>query len=856
MSISVSSTDSNKSYKAGAVLHLTVTFDEAVAVTGAPQLLLATGGIDNAATYLSGSGTNTLTFGYTVRSGDSSADLDYTGVNALQLNGGTITAAGADVALALPAPGSAGSLGDNKAIVVDGIAPTVAIASSKSHLTVGESATITFSFSENTGSFTWADIVVSGGTLGPLSGGGAVYTATFTPTDDTNGGVASITVRDSSYADDAGNLGGPGTSPSITFDTRAPTLAITSSMPTLKAGETALITFTFSEDPGASFTSEHIDVSGGTLGALSGTGAVRSAIFTPTSGLDLSTASIKVPAGSYADAAGNVAGGDATLALVFDTRAPDAPDVPSLAASSDTGTVGDGITASTIQVIEGVAEAGAMLTLYDGAVELASVKADANGAWTFAAHLGKGEHVLNATQEDETGNVSPASDPFRLTVTASNPSPGPTPDPDPDPDPDTVTIVDGVPVTSSIVTLPGGVIGTKVQVPVITSAMAGADGFADIPLAASGGLTALLARLPVGYGLSSSGGSIAADGALAFLVASIKAATSGDQGHLTQGGSAFLQGASYGSLLVETVKPVSNGGAEGALVLTGANGSGNQATALVIDAGGLSSSAALTLSGIGFGAVIGSATVVAASGMILSGDGARQDMATHAGVGATLLAGGGDDILRFSAAPAAMPGAMPGSAAGHALTLEVPVETSATLHGGLGNDTAVFAGARGDYELAFHAGYVTVAAKDAPLSTAKVVNVEQLQFADGTVAVENDAGLATLAGMYGEVLGRQADLDGFAFWAGRHEAGADWGAIALELIASSEHGAKFDGNAAHDIGLLYAALLDRAADAGGLAFWQGAMEKGMSLEQVADAMVASNEMAGHQVAASGWDFSI
>jgi hypothetical protein len=44
------------------------------------------------------------------------------------------------------------------------------------------------------------------------------------------------------------------TSPSITIDTLAPTVAITSNVATLKVGETATITFTFSEDPGTSFT--------------------------------------------------------------------------------------------------------------------------------------------------------------------------------------------------------------------------------------------------------------------------------------------------------------------------------------------------------------------------------------------------------------------------------------------------------------------------------------------------------------------------------------------------------------------------------------------------------------------------
>jgi hypothetical protein len=67
-----------------------------------------------------GSGTATLTFNYTVAAGDNSADLDYVDNTSLKLNDGTIKDnAGNDATLMLPAPGNPGSLGANKAIVID-----------------------------------------------------------------------------------------------------------------------------------------------------------------------------------------------------------------------------------------------------------------------------------------------------------------------------------------------------------------------------------------------------------------------------------------------------------------------------------------------------------------------------------------------------------------------------------------------------------------------------------------------------------------------------------------------------------------------------------------------------------------
>ena len=121
----VSSTTADGTYGVGDDIEITVMFDESVTVTGTPQLTLKTGTTDRAADYDTGSGSDELTFIYTVQAGDNSADLEYVNANALSLNGGTIQdAVGNDAVLTLPAPGAAGSLGDNKDLVIDGAAPS------------------------------------------------------------------------------------------------------------------------------------------------------------------------------------------------------------------------------------------------------------------------------------------------------------------------------------------------------------------------------------------------------------------------------------------------------------------------------------------------------------------------------------------------------------------------------------------------------------------------------------------------------------------------------------------------------------------------------------------------------------
>jgi kexin len=121
----------NGAYGPGAVIPLKVKFSGVVTVDtagGTPTLLLETGAVDRAAVYESGSGTDTLTFLYTVAGGDTASDLDYTGTGALALNGGSITALpSCDATLALPAPGMPGSLAVNANLLIDTSPPVAGL---------------------------------------------------------------------------------------------------------------------------------------------------------------------------------------------------------------------------------------------------------------------------------------------------------------------------------------------------------------------------------------------------------------------------------------------------------------------------------------------------------------------------------------------------------------------------------------------------------------------------------------------------------------------------------------------------------------------------------------------------------
>src|SRR5262249_17239504 len=104
-----------------------------------------------AVSYVSGSGSNTLLFNYSVIAGNNSVDLAYPNITSLALNGGTIKDGVNNATLTLPATPGAGSLVTNKDIVIDGVAPTVTNVTSTAadgSYGIGSLIPITVTFSE------------------------------------------------------------------------------------------------------------------------------------------------------------------------------------------------------------------------------------------------------------------------------------------------------------------------------------------------------------------------------------------------------------------------------------------------------------------------------------------------------------------------------------------------------------------------------------------------------------------------------------------------------------------------------------------------------------------------------------
>ena len=85
-----SSPVSGDTYELAEEIHVQVTFDRAVDVTGRPQLTLTVGSTTRQAGYAGSPGGTTYGFSYVVRSSDSDSNGVSVGASALALNGGTI----------------------------------------------------------------------------------------------------------------------------------------------------------------------------------------------------------------------------------------------------------------------------------------------------------------------------------------------------------------------------------------------------------------------------------------------------------------------------------------------------------------------------------------------------------------------------------------------------------------------------------------------------------------------------------------------------------------------------------------------------------------------------------------------
>ncbi|NHN70702.1 DUF4347 domain-containing protein [Pseudomonas fluorescens] len=301
----------DSSLSIGETTTVTITFNEAVNGFDNSDLTIRNGTLSNVSS-IDGGVTWTATFTPSVGISDTSnvITLDNTGVRNGANNAGVGTT-------------------DSNNYAVDTVRPTATIVVADTAIAAGETSLVTITFSEAVAGFTSADLTVANGTLTGLStsDGGITWTATFTPTNGVTDTSNIITLANGGIADLAGNVGsGTTNSNSYSVDSLRPTATVVLSDSTLRPGETAQVTITFSEAV-TGLSNDDLSVANGTLSAVSSSdgGLTWTATFTPTVGVSDATNLITLDNSGVSDAAGNAGAGTTNSAnYAVETRLPTA----------------------------------------------------------------------------------------------------------------------------------------------------------------------------------------------------------------------------------------------------------------------------------------------------------------------------------------------------------------------------------------------------------------------------------------------------------------------------------------------------------------------------------------------------
>ncbi|WP_201339209.1 beta strand repeat-containing protein [Isorropodon fossajaponicum symbiont] len=390
-STTISATDSSNTAKtstlvAGDKVVVTVAMSEATTVTGTPTYTIDVGGVSKTASYVSGSGTSSLKFSYTIATGDTDTAGGITsGTGALVLAGGTLKDGAGNAAALTTAVAASNTL------AVDTTAPTVSSTTisatdssntaKTSTLVAGDKVVVTVAMSEATtvtGTPTYT-IDVGGGvskTASYVSGSGTSslkfsYTIATGDTDTAGGitsGTGALVLAGGTLKDGAGNAAALTTavaaSNTLAVDTTAPTVSSTTisatdssntaKTSTLVAGDKVVVTVAMSEATTVTGTPTYtIDVGGVSKTASyvsgSGTSSLKFSYTIATGdtdtagGITSGTGALVLAGGTLKDGAGNAAALTTAVAasntLAVDTVAPDAVDLNPAGAINATSAV-------------------------------------------------------------------------------------------------------------------------------------------------------------------------------------------------------------------------------------------------------------------------------------------------------------------------------------------------------------------------------------------------------------------------------------------------------------------------------------------------------------------------------------
>lgn len=145
-----------------------------------------------------------------------------------------------------------------------------------------------------------------------------------------------------------------------------------------------------------------------------------------------------------------------------------------------------------------------------------------------------------------------------------------------------------------------------------------------------------------------------------------------------------------------------------------------------------------------------------------------------------------------------------------------------------GTDTVIYSGKRADYAVSFADGAVTVSSAITGHDT--LHSIERIEFSDGTLAVDLPGIAGQAYRIYQAAFARTPDAGGLTYWIKAMDGGKSLLDTAAGFVSSAEFASVYGdrpSNAAY-VEKLYHNVLGRDGEAGGIAYWTAQLESGAS----------------------------
>ena len=171
---------------------------------------------------------------------------------------------------------------------------------------------------------------------------------------------------------------------------------------------------------------------------------------------------------------------------------------------------------------------------------------------------------------------------------------------------------------------------------------------------------------------------------------------------------------------------------------------------------------------------------------------------------------------------------------------------SDSINGGAGTDTASFRGPVANYTVT-RTGQTTTVSDNVVNrdGTDTLASVERLKFADTVKAFDTGPDGAAGQGyrLYQAAFNRKPDKDGLSYWIKDLDGGDSLANVAAAFVSSAEFKAVYGSSPTNSqiVDKFYHNVLGRAGEAGGVTYWTGTLDRGVSVGEVLAGFAQSSE---------------